>query len=185
MSFAFPEIDPEIQEAIEHAAAKKVLMFSAASNNRANEENPIGYPARVKECVICVNSSTGQDKQSSFSPNGATSRDNFSALGEGLQAAWPASPEGLSRQKGTSCATPLAAGIAALVLDYSRQNSFPEIKNKENLKRLAGMRKVMFEYMTDRNTNGTYNYLRPWSLLSGEPVDISSRISTALRDMYK
>lgn len=190
MSFAFPDEEEEIQTAIEYATTNvtnRALIFAAASNNRANEQNPIGYPARVKENTICVNSSTGQDKKSDFSPHGHVGRENFSTIGEGLEAAWPLNLNNNQEQRcqsGTSCATPLAAGTAALVLEYSRQKSFPKIRNAERLKRLQGIKKVLFECMTERNRDHRYNYIRPWLLLTGDPIHISSRITAALANMH-
>jgi hypothetical protein len=152
-------------------------VFAAASNNKANEENPIGYPARVKEYVVCINSSSGQDVRSSFSPHGQVGRENFSTVGESVEAAWPLelnNGQNLKRRSGTSCATPIAAGIAALILEYSRQIGFPKIQHSQRLKQLPGMKKVLFECMTARNTDRTYNYLKPWTFLGpGDPQSIS------------
>ncbi|KAJ5726293.1 uncharacterized protein N7483_007650 [Penicillium malachiteum] len=49
-------------------------------------------------------------------------------LGESVRSAWPQKlqDEGEKVMDGTSCATPIAAGIAALVLDYAKVFLTPE-----------------------------------------------------------
>jgi subtilisin family serine protease len=203
MSFAFSGEVQTIRKAIERASLAEVLMFAAASNNRHNKKNPIGYPAKVKDHVICINSTNGRNKRSEFSPKGQPHRRNFSALGEYVKAAWPLTEsekqgsgsqeaEWEKRRNGTSCATPIASGIAALVLEYSIQvqSQSPEanvgIRNAEALKRLAGMTKVMSKCMTEGNEDRSYNHLKPWQLLDpySSRTTISQRISDALEDIY-
>src|SRR5271156_5432039 len=101
MSFAFDDEIPEIQEAMRYATFKNVLLFAAASNNNGNKTIPIGYPARVRDHVICINSSSSQNHRSTFSPSGRKDRKNFSVVGEGLEAAW-APTQGLAVRNGTS-----------------------------------------------------------------------------------
>ena len=193
MSFTFEEDQPEIEPVLEYATSKGVLLFAAASNNRANENNPIGYPARVRSRVFCINSSDGQGTKSRFSPRGQADRDNFSVVGEGLMAAWPLAKNNKERLKvmsGTSCGTPIAAGIAALILEFARQEFFDQlghiinpIPNAASLKRVAGMRKVLL-CMTDGLTNGLYNYIRPRKLFCQEELEIAMDIKKALANMH-
>jgi hypothetical protein len=103
-----------------------------------------------------------------------------------LEAEWE------KRRNGASCATPIAAGIAALVLECSVQvhSQSPEagvgIRNVEALKRFAGMTKVMYKCMTEGSNGHSYNHLRPWQLLdtSLNTKAISPRITEALEDIY-
>jgi Subtilase family len=124
-------------------------MFAAASNNRHNERNSIAYPARDDAHIICINSVDGRYKRSTFSPEGRHLLMNFSAIGEYVEAAWPlglGGNQGLQRRmNGTSCATAIAAGIAALILEYAIQAESLEelrIENVEALRRTAGMKKA-------------------------------------------
>lgn len=184
MSFAFENDIMEIQEAIRHATSRNVLVFAAASNNNGNRTNPIGFPARVREHVICINSSSSQNHKSIFSPPGAGWRRNFSVVGEGLEAAW-APTQGLMVRNGTSCATPIGAGIAALVIEYSRQKLSPRIERANDLFTTAGMNKVLYECMTERRTGSEYNYIKPWTLFhSGRDTsEVSMWISKALSEV--
>ena len=194
MSFSFEDEEPEIHQAIQQAiskADKPILLFAAASNNRAMRIEPIGYPARDADHIICVNSSTVDDEKSVFSPRGITGRPNFSVIGEDIEAAWPMGlNEGrqLKRMSGTSCATPIAAGIAALILEFAVKDA-PEVrrlsKRKAELWRAVGMRSVLKSCLTEQHTDGTYNFLKPWALLKEDWDTIATRIDHALKLKHK
>jgi len=179
MSFSFEDDEPEIDPALHYAAGKRVLLFAAASNNRANRDNSIGYPARAEDLVFCINSSNGQDERSRFSPHARAGRLNFSVVGECLKAAWPPDKCGEDEQhyrvlSGTSCATPVAAGIAALVLEFSRRDDIdPPIINKEDLRSRAGMKQVIYQCMTDQIRQGDrYNYIKPLKLFGQKAATV-------------
>ncbi len=63
-------------------------------------------------------------------------------------------------RSGTSIATPIAAGIAALVLDFSRIRGV-NIKNIAEMKTFDGMATVLEDLSIDV---GGYQYLRPWKI---------------------
>ncbi|KAJ0127293.1 hypothetical protein HZ326_29599, partial [Fusarium oxysporum f. sp. albedinis] len=194
MSFAFEEEELSIKHALYNAKKKSlepVLMFAAASNNRALQGVPIGYPARVNDRVICVNSSTVQDEKSSFSPHGILGWPNLSVIGENVLAAWPTSRSGpWKRMSGTSCATPIVAGVAALLLDFSKKD-LPELKSqhgwnarKAELWETLGMRSVLKRCLTDGNQGRIYNFLKPWKLLTEPEQTIAVRIEEALKSKH-
>ena len=90
MSFSFEDEEPEIHQAIQQAMSKadtSILLFAAASNNRALRIEPIGYPAWDADHIMCVSSSTVDDEKSVFSPRGIIGRPNFSVIGEDDEAA--------------------------------------------------------------------------------------------------
>lgn len=169
-------------------------MFAAASNNRALRTKPIGYPARVIDRVICVNSSTAQDEKSSFSPQGQPGWANISVIGENVHGAWLLNlldENGpWKRMSGTSCSTPIVAGVAALILDFAKKDT-PELnkfvtwnKRKAELWETSGMRIVLKRCMTEERSNGMYNFLKPWKLLNEPEQFIAARIEEALTSMY-
>jgi subtilase family protein len=92
MSFLFLQPQDSIREVIEYAHSKRVLVFAAASNNKHNESNPVGFPARLDK-VIGAYSCTHQNQRSHFSPDPSVTLSNqrpkFAVIGEHLSAAFP------------------------------------------------------------------------------------------------
>ena len=123
MSFAFEDDEPEMKPALAHAISANMLMFTAASNNRVNCDNPIGHPAgpaRVNEQIIFINSTDQRGGGSKFSPKGITDRQSFSVIGKSLLAIYIMERDSnQERRSRTSCATPVAVSIAALLLAFS------------------------------------------------------------------
>jgi hypothetical protein len=72
---------------------------------------------------------------------------------------------------GTSAATAIAAGIGALILEFSRLSGAPKIDKRyvDRLVQLKGMKSVLYKRITARRPTPSYNYIRPW-LLFGDPV---------------
>ncbi|KAF8847589.1 subtilisin-like protein [Acephala macrosclerotiorum] len=193
MSFSFHEEELKIRQALEFVASrtnKPVLLFAAASNNRGLLRHRIGYPARDTDHVICVNSSKAPDRKSDFSPAGLSGRPNISVVGEDVEAAWPLhlnNGKEVRRMRGTSCATPIAAGIAALILEFSRKDA-PEVEILSErvayLKQTSGMRSVLKRCMTDNHGDERYNFLRPWVLFRENWDAVSREIDEALEFRY-
>jgi hypothetical protein len=61
------------------------------------------------------------------------------------------------RKDGTSSATPIAAGIAALFIEYSHRNGLGDAGSHESMLKL-------FSAMS-AESGDTYRLLRPWTLL--------------------
>ena len=204
MSLAFEDNEPEIEDAIRShklRSHKQVLFFAAASNNSALKGTPISFPGRMTDSVICVFSSTINGQRSYFSPEGSLHQPNFSAIGENIEAAWVTSQDNKNRLytlSGTSCATPIVAGIAALLLDFAKQyKKAPQRTDKDiqrltdwerterYLQSLTGMTSVLRRCMTDEeHMNGNYHFLKPWKLLEYNSDEIAIRIRSAIeRDL--
>lgn len=205
MSFAFRGEQSDIDKAIRAAQKREkgVLMFAAASNNTALEMEPVGYPATFTSCVICINSSTADGEKSKFSPDGVNGQPNFSAIGENINAAWSTSnmnqsitrcSEGLYRMiSGTSSATAIAAGIAALILDFSRKDiqgfNDDELRDwnpqKHKLWYTEEMRAVMGKCMTHSYEDHRYNFIQPWRLFFRDETAIAKDIIHALKGKFR
>lgn len=154
MSFSLEVTDQdedEVEQAIKQATHQKVLVFAAAANYRHNKRTQVGFPANMREHVFCINSHRGNcDKGSHFTPLPQENCANFAVIGEGIEGAWQGNT--ITRKKGTSCSTPIAAGIAAIVLDYARlRRNHTSMKDVWKVSRLPG------EIDKAGNANGKIN----------------------------
>lgn len=138
-----------LDAAIQRAREQKVLLFAASSNEGIWAKTGMAYPARAME-VIAVDSANAEGRPSNFNPFGIGGRSRFTVPGERIRSTWPVDlpteerDPGFKRLTGTSCATPIAAGIAGLLLEFSRQRPMcfdPRIERW--LKRVEDMRLVL------------------------------------------
>lgn len=169
---------PSIVKALGRAIEKGILIFASASNSGAND--PITFPARLQG-IFCIGSADGVGAQSNFNPP-SEDEEKYCALGEAVQGACPAdlsqepgynATEGTIRRDGTSISTPIAAGIAALLIDYTWQ-----FMNGKGAQTYENMRKLFIE-MSKSTVRKDYRYLAPWSLFE-QRNDPKSYISAVL-----
>lgn len=184
MSLGFKGRQPKIEKAIKLAGASDVLIFAAAANHGALDQ--VAFPARMNG-VFAINSADGHGAKSAFTPRPRNDNDNFSVLGEAVRAAWPLSliSGGFAYSSGTSHATPVAVGIAALVLEfYKRSVGHEEHPIYKRLRSYEGMAQVFRRMMViDRAFDG-YTWLCPSALLQlsehRKPSDIAKAIAHEL-----
>ena len=125
MSFGWPSSDFEnydvLEQAIDKAYSKKVLMFAAASNSGGRSGR--AYPASSPH-VICVHSTDTDGDRSGFSPTAERNTINLATVGQSVQSAWPMllceDGEHVKTRSGTSYATPIMVGITAFLLSFAR-----------------------------------------------------------------
>jgi Subtilase family len=171
-----------IRKAILEAYAADVIIFAAAHND--GDLRPIGFPAALDE-VICVGSTDGLGNKSPFTPSNLPVGRSVWAVGEGLHCLWPKALDGSNgrtRKSGNSYATPIAAGIAAAILDYMwpavDENAFYFSK----LRTKRGMLSVM-QTLTEGNKN-RFPALTPWTLFNDLlKAHIRSAITVALESI--
>lgn len=200
MSFGFKDeqhskIEEEsIREAIRYAHLKDVTLFAAASNDGDNRPDGVAWPARAAE-VICVHAADGSGSPK-YSP-GADDGQRVMVLGEYVQSAWPQrvsktsswkaaqagdsqAPTEFKYMSGTSCAAAIAAGIAAIVLDYAQFLTQDEWKR---IRRVDGMKK-MFKIMKKSRPHG-YWWVCPWFLFrdSADHEWIKGQMRMVLQDL--
>lgn len=170
----------EIKAAIRNAFHRGVIIFAAGGNSGANPRYPILFPASLRQ-VICISSTDAFNKPSKFNPP-ATADRTLSILGEAVTAAWPSS-DGVSTtsvQSGSSIATPIAVGVAALILEYVRQPAAKQTEIVADQKRLNHsdqMRKVLHA-MT--NVNEGFHCITPAKLFDEKTNQRHVRICSAI-----
>jgi hypothetical protein len=174
MSFGFANRMKEIDEAITHAYSKNTIMFAAASNSGGNAVP--SWPARLPT-VICVHANDGLGNKAEFNTSPRQHMDNFSILGEDVKSCWPSSLMSEDaevfemRRRGISCATPIAAGIAAIMLEFAGRQlskrtaelSNTDLYNFTKLRSGAGMRSILSRMAT---VVDGYQSICPWNFLA-------------------
>ncbi len=185
MSLGYRAEVPEIKIAIRDAFHKGTIIVAAASNSGVNPRYPISFPANMRQ-VICIHSSDGEGNPSPRNPS-PTPDCNLAMLGEGVAAAWPHTldtdaVDGLRVASGTSVATPIAAGLASLVIDYASQGG-PEhetVAHWRRLKHCDEMRKVFKEMARER---AGYFTITPSSLFDYHGERMHQRLSSRISDI--
>lgn len=162
MSFGFDDDkdwNEEMQEAIDNACSAKKVLFAAASNYGANRRRT--YPAKANS-VFCIHATDGNGNPSDQDPTPLENEDNFSTLGVSVPCGFDGDKEIF--KTGSSYATPIAAGIAASMMDlgdwlYSRGKL--SMGQRKKLRAYEGMRQV-FRKMAKSHRD--YDYVAPWNL---------------------
>ncbi|KAK0672728.1 peptidase S8/S53 domain-containing protein [Cercophora samala] len=182
-------VDPTISDALAYAESQQVLLFASATNYGLAESTDIFFPARDPR-VISIDAEDGQGNPASFARrlvSGSVS-DRFCAPGLGAYS--PLQPD--SPMDGSSFACPVAAGIAGLVLEFSRQEP---LRHSESVRRalmsVRGMRRVLQEMAVQGAGNDSFKVLYPWNCFDGrsggsEAVDeVHIRRGEAVRRIIK
>jgi len=181
MSFGFG-VTNKSHEVIERTIrehSQRQILFAAAANHGSNRRY-IAYPARIGR-VICVKSSNGHGSPSTFNPREPHREGRcFFTLGEEVLSMWRSSwkENGARilqrRATGTSIATPIAAGIAALILEFINQPDKPkdwpylkkslekfEVDHNDRMTRIL----EAMSGTEDSKEFGKTRYIVPWSWL--------------------
>lgn len=185
MSFGFTTRDildyNVVEDALEYANSKNVLLFAAASNNGANQRRT--FPAR-HDYVICVHSTAADGVPSRFNAPCGTS-NNFATIGEAIESSWPrnlcdkVNESCIAWKSGTSFATPIAAGIGVFLLQYADKNL--DARTIKLLRKPQGMRAVFKEISCGKDG---YDYIalkiHPDHLFGRQKEYVRQRMSVVL-----
>ena len=171
----------KVSSAIRHATKKDIIVFAATSTGASIQK--LGLPAKMAD-VIAVYSADPFGNASSFNPPPHRLDENFSFLGEDVESAWPVvRGEGSTKSlSGSSVAAVVAAGLAALILEISRQDarSLPD-HLRHYLHSPKGMR-IVLRFLS--SSRGDYGFVTPFKLLEQRQGhhDIGRFLKRLLRD---
>lgn len=181
MSFGWESEKQEVNVQLERATRKGILLFAAASNYGDLVREHGTWPAS-KQSVYCIYSCRGSGVKSHFNPRPLVGQYNFMFPGEdvailearhkpvkGVQKDMGKTTE---RKNGTSFATPIAAGTAAMVLDLVRQELRDSQEVERRFRTVEGMSDIFLAMSGTPRDDGHY-HVRPWTLLGEDKPMVS------------
>ncbi|KAK8879700.1 serine threonine kinase [Apiospora arundinis] len=170
MAIGFSNHNKTVEAAVRRARANGILIFSAASNQRNIGE--ICCPANMEDCVFgmfVANAGNREARELNPSMSAGNRLHCFAIFGEDLE--WN---ENERLIRGSSYSTSMAAGLAALLLQFSRQKVDGENNNNSghrgtmDLASLKDMRGMTSVFCRMSKKDGSCECIRPWSLLRSE-----------------
>ena len=167
MSFGFERPDHAVNTAIANAIAERqerIIFMAAASNSGGNSD--VMWPAQ-HEFVFDIRATDHMGSLPRLNAPSGLGVDNvYGTLGENVEGAWPRSENGYKIDSGTSYATPIAAGIASLVLDAAKlslddEENYLKSNRFGNLLTKRGMHLVFKDDLMSQQMPTNIRYLRP------------------------
>ncbi|KAM0543608.1 hypothetical protein ACHAPJ_012195 [Fusarium lateritium] len=185
MSFGWSYQHEGVRQAIDFARQNGVHLFASTSNDGLlGPPNDILYPARSDD-VIAIDAADGFGEHARTAPSLSSqySRGSrFSAPGLGLSC-----PNSATKWSGSSFACPIAAGIGALLLEFTRQPPLGEGQSVHKcLQDMPAMLALFRRMSSEKETDGL-KFLTPWKLTgesSEERLFVSMDIVKELRKEY-
>ncbi|KAK8116357.1 hypothetical protein PG984_012859 [Apiospora sp. TS-2023a] len=165
----------DIDRAIWAAFKDNITIFAAASNSGGNK--PRAYPSNRERGVICVHASDGLGNDGRISPTPLPDTDNFSTLGISVSSKWKGDDV---LKSGTSFATPIAAALAADMLEFARHKCELDKEEYERLCEYGGICQIL-RLMAGKRQG--YHYITPLSLWDNRDQD--DMIRDMIRNIHK
>lgn len=168
MSFGFADDQPCIRSAIRRSIDlrnESIIYLAAASNSGSNDSE--AFPAKL-DYVISVRATDSYGQFEVFNPPCHNLDKNaIGTLGRDVPAAWKTDYDGTVKySSGTSVATAVAAGLAAVLLGYVQDQSTKETFHlvDSRLRMREGMQ-AMFMELSRESQIERNRYLTLWGIM--------------------
>lgn len=159
LSLGFPqESSYELTKALREAHHRGIIVFAAAANH--GNRDAIAWPARDPDLAICITSGDEFNNLSRFAPSGNKNLPVFITHGEDVYSQWPTNlGGGLRSMSGTSVSTPIAVGMAAMILAFlnttnlwspSEKRQWISLSKEDHLRSTRGMRQLLEHMCRER-----------------------------------
>lgn len=180
MSFGFPTHAAEIRDAISDAVYQKkdkISFFAAASNDGFNSREM--FPANLDSVLAIRGTNRSGAFEPDFNPPSSTSGPVFGTLGRDVYSDW-IDEDGQRSMSGCSVATPIAVGIACMLLDYAalRTAEFRELDL-----RLMRTKRGIFEIFKEIGIHAGEDryYIAPFDFFTMDEDTRIAKLKAAIR----
>jgi len=169
-----------IEQIINKAIDDGIIILAAAGNQGSNFDIP--FPSRM-DMVFCIGSAHGRGHASEFNPPHRDVIEKYSVLGEEVVAAYfhntldSTVHERMQARSGTSVAVPVAAGIAANMLEYITQ-----ITDRPQGPDATLVMRKLFLAMSVATRGKNYRNLVPWELFKYDTGENQRRFVQIMAD---
>jgi len=155
MSFGWKDWNEAVQRALREAQNAGILLFASSSNSGAHEG--MEYPAR-DDAVIAADAADAFGNSAPFNSSHNTyEKKRYITPGIGLQSVTA------EKIEGTSYASPILAGVAALFLEFAKQEPLVRTEVLKFMKKKEGMQ-VLLNMIAVQKTTDPFFYVMPWIL---------------------
>lgn len=153
----------DIENAVDMAVKEDKMVFVAASNSGNGMRR--SFPASLRD-VFAIYASKGNGAEGDINARWEKGDDNFMTLGIAVELLHcykdgTADKCEMVYKSGTSLATPIAAGIAATILEVAEGTTKVHERARKKLWKPDGMR-TMFRMMSPSDGSSHYRFVAPW-----------------------
>jgi len=165
LSMGWGDDKQPVVDALNYAQSRKKLVFAATANSGARSTSGIMFPAR-RSNVISIDAADGDGDFATGNPPNDRLVLRLAAPGDSVLSAFPyhLDSTGSRRMSGASVATPIAAGLVGLILEFARQPPLRyQPKVAEKLMDVDVLKHLLAQKFSQPGTGGggSFRFLTP------------------------